>query len=151
MGLSIMEVLMAELDLTQAFWKPWLTELPRLWISPFSGIPPSTEEIKVDIREQPEMFLLEAEMSGVRRESLKVSVDGSCISLEGDIRNGVELPKDERLLLGERHIGHVHRTLDLDVPLDPTKSTAHYEDGLLTVLLYKRVASVSEQTQILVN
>jgi len=136
---------MAELNLTEAFLNPWLRDFPKLFMppimSPLSGAMAAADSIKVDIREQPEMYLLEAEMSGVKKDTLKVSVDGSRITIEGDIRNGAALPKEERLICGERHVGHVQRMLDLDVALDASRSTAHYEDGLLTVLLYKQSAS----------
>lgn len=132
---------MAEINFAEAFFNPWFREFPRMFMAPLSGSPLAQDSIKVDVREQPEMYLLEAEMSGVKKDSLKVSVDGSRVTIEGEIRNGVGLPKEERLICGERHVGHVQRTLDLDAMLDPSRSTAHYEDGLLTVLLYKQSAS----------
>jgi HSP20 family protein len=141
---------MAEMNFAESFFKPWLRDFPRLWISPFSsGFPAASEAVKVDVREQPELFLLEAELSGVKKDTLKVSVDGSRVTIEGEIKNGVGLPKEERLIRGERCVGHVERTLDLDAVLDPSRSTAHYEDGLLTLLLYKQ--SSSEAAQITVN
>ncbi|NBO81376.1 MAG: Hsp20/alpha crystallin family protein [Betaproteobacteria bacterium] len=141
---------MAEINFAESLLRPWLRDFPRLWMSPFpSGFQSAAEAVKVDIREQPEMFLLEAELPGVKKETLKVSVAGSRVTLEGDIRNGTGLPKEERLICGERHVGHVERTLDLDAALDPSRSTAHFEDGLLTVLLYKQ--SGFEASQIAVN
>jgi HSP20 family protein len=145
-----MEGHMAEINFAESLFKPWLRDFPRLWMSPLSGsFSASSDAVKVDVREQPEMFLLEAELSGVKKDSLKVSIDGSRVTIAAEIRNGTGLPKDERLIRGERHVGHVERTLDLEAMLDPSRSTAHYEDGLLTLLLYKQCAS--EATQITVN
>jgi HSP20 family protein len=145
-----MEEPMAEINFAESFLKPWLRDFPRLWMTPFSASfsgPP--EAVKVDIREQPEMFLLEAELPGVKKDSLKVSIDGSRVTIAGEIRNGAGLPKEEHLIRGERYVGHVERTLDLDAVVDASRSTAHYENGLLTLLLYKH--SASEATQITVN
>lgn len=132
---------MAQINFAEAFFNPWFRDFPKLFMPTFSGAVPMADSIKVDVREQPDMYLLEAELSGVKKDTLKVAVEGSCVTIEGDIRNGVGLPKEERLIFGERHVGHVQRTLELDANLDPSRSTAHYEDGLLTVLLYKQSAS----------
>lgn len=136
---------MAEINFAESLFNPWFREFPKFFMTPFSAQMISTDSIKMDVREQPDMYLVEAEMSGVQKGSLKVSVDGNRITVEGDIRNGVGLPKEERLIFGERHVGHVERTLQLDSPLDPSRSTAHYEDGLLTVLLYKQSAGGATQ------
>jgi HSP20 family protein len=141
---------MPEINFAESLLKPWLRDFPRLWMSPFSSnLAGSSEAVKVDIREQPEMFLLEAELPGVRKDSVKVSIDGSRVTIAGEVRNGAGLPKEEHLIRGERVVGHVERTLDLEAVIDASRSTAHYEDGLLTLLLYKH--SVSEAAQITVN
>ena len=138
-----------QISFAESFLTPWFRELPKLFMPPFPASVMAADSIKMDVREQPEMYLLEAELSGVKKDSLKVSIEGNRVTVEAEIRNGVGLPKEERLICGERHVGHVERTLALESPLDPSRSTAHYEDGLLTVLLYKR--SISEATQITVN
>lgn len=59
---------MAEINFAESLLRPWLRDFPRLWMSPFpSGFQSAAEAVKVDIREQPEMFLLEAELPGVKK------------------------------------------------------------------------------------
>ena len=94
----------------------------------------------LDIRETDRGYTVLAEMPGVRKEQVKVQIDGRRVSLSADIDPPAPLAEGERLVYRERQTQAFARSFTLPVELDQAESTARLEHGVLTLQLVKRGA-----------
>lgn len=90
----------------------------------------------VDVIETEGGVVVRAELAGVRREGLRVSVDGDVLRLSG-IR---ESSGSAVLRLHQMEIasGPFERRIRVPIEFDRDRVTAHLEEGLLTVTLPRR-------------
>lgn len=80
-------------------------------------------------------YRLEAELPGVERESIDLSIEDRKVLLAGRVTP----PGDEATFLRmERSYGAFRRTFQLDEPVDPDAVSARLERGVLTVTIPKR-------------
>jgi HSP20 family protein len=102
-------------------WTPMLTE-------PLGWSPP------VDIEEQDDAFLVEAELPGVRREDVSIELVGNELSITGEIKD-----KERKGVLRRRtrRIGRFEYRVRLPDQVDPEKIEANLADGVLTVRVPK--------------
>ena len=101
--------------------------------------------MKVDVAEKNGAYLVTAEIPGVRKEDIRVSVDGAQVTLEAEVKQEREAGKDERVLHVERLYGKATRSFTLPVELDEAKVEAKYRDGLLELTLPKKAAAARKQ------
>ena len=90
---------------------------------------------RVDIKEKPEAYELMAELPGVSREQISISVENDVLTISADI-NSEKKEKDENYVYSERRFGHVERSFDLD-GIQQDEISAASKDGVLTVTLPK--------------
>src|SRR5258705_12853827 len=90
----------------------------------------------VDVFETEEAVIVRAELAGVRRGDLRVTVDGDLLRIRG-LREGSGAAA-VRLHQMEIATGPFERCLRVPVDVDRDRVTAHLEDGLLTVTLVRR-------------
>jgi len=88
----------------------------------------------VNIYETTQAYILEAEMPGVDKNGLEVTLEGNEITLLG--RRQVEKVSGEQLLR-ERNEADYRRVFELDPTLNTSKISARIEQGLLTLTLPK--------------
>lgn len=88
----------------------------------------------VNIYETKEGFVLEAEMPGVSKEGLQVTLEGAEITIIG--RRNAEAVTGEALH-HERHAADYRRVFGLDPAIDTSKISAKMEQGVLTLTLPK--------------
>jgi len=90
---------------------------------------------EVDIYENKDEYLLEAEMPGVSKDGLELTLEGSTLTLVG--RRNVEQPKGTNLVYRESQPWHFRRVFELDPTIDAGKIDARMEQGVLYVRLPK--------------
>lgn len=90
----------------------------------------------VDVYETEDAVVVRVELAGVRRDALRVSVDGELLRIQG-VREGAGVGA-VRLHQMEIASGPFERRLALPPEIDRERVTAHLEDGLLTVTLRRR-------------
>lgn len=98
----------------------------RAWVSP-----------RVNITETKDGYLLEAEMPGVNKDGLEISLEGHDLTLIG--RRGTE-PGGLQLLYRESALRDFRRTFVLDPTIDAAKIDARMENGVLKLHLPKAEA-----------
>ena len=91
---------------------------------------------EVNIYETKEGYVLEAEMPGVNKEGLEVTVEGNALTLTGHRKEAFDLPNAQRLY-GESRIADFRRTFELAPAIDAAKISAKMEQGILTLTLPK--------------
>jgi HSP20 family protein len=101
----------------------------------------------VDIRETTHAIVLEADLPGLRKEDLEVSVSGDTLSISGLRAPGeAEEPAQQHRL--ERSFGRFHRSFALDVPTNPEAVEASYRNGVLQILVPKAEQAKPKQITI---
>ena len=110
---------------------------PGYFIKPLHGdaLP---AQIKVDVKENPNEFIVEAEIPGAGKENIHVNTEGSVVTIRAEISQVDTQNKDDKLLRSERYYGEVSRSFQLPVDIDEAASKARYENGVLTLNLLKR-------------
>ena len=98
----------------------------------------------VDIREEDDVYLVQAELPGVSEQDLKVSVDDNVltISTKSD-RDSKGNPRG--YLVQERRGGQYKRSFALPRDTDSDEVSAVFGDGLLTITVGKTEGSKSRQ------
>lgn len=95
---------------------------------------------QMDILETPDSFQIIAEVSGLIKDEIQVTVKRNLVFLAGK-RVRPPLAQAARYLQLEIEYGSFERTFELPAMVDESKIEALYRDGLLTVTLPKKRSS----------
>jgi HSP20 family protein len=90
----------------------------------------------VDIIEREGDVILIADLPGVRREDIDVSVENRTLTLSGERKETAEL-QESTVYRAERAAGKFTRTFSLPATVDVNRISADYKDGVLRVSLPK--------------
>lgn len=104
--------------------------------------------IKMDVREQKERYLVQAEIPGVRKEDIHVVIDGNQVSISAEVKKEKEVKEGERVLRSERSYGQVSRSFQLGHDIDDNQATAKFTDGVLELTLPKKATSSNKRLTI---
>ena len=94
-------------------------------------------DIKLDLSEDDKNYIVRAEIPGVKKEDIKVDVDGNRVSISAEIKSFKEEKKNERVIHSERYEGKAFRSFTLDTAVNECAAQASYKDGLLELTLPK--------------
>lgn len=108
---------------------------------------PSPGQIRMDVKETPEAYTLEAEVPGVAKDAIHVKVDGSTITVQAEVKQSSS-QSGESCLRSERYYGAVSRSVTLPVPINSQQAKAHYEHGVLSLTLPKSSPSTVKELTI---
>ena len=115
---------------------------PGFFIKPLHGDGlPQASQIRIDVKEDKDAYSVEAEVPGVAKEDIQVSIDGSVVTLSAEIRQKDSAKDGEKVLRTERYYGSVSRSFQLPQDIDQAASKAKYENGVLVLTLPKKQAS----------
>jgi HSP20 family protein len=103
---------------------------------------------KVDVAEKNGAYLVSAELAGVKKEDIHVSIDGAQVTIEAEVKREKEANKDERVLHSERLYGKVSRSFTLPQEVDEARAEAKFRDGVLELTLPKKEAAQRKQISI---
>lgn len=90
----------------------------------------------VDIFETADGLTLIADMPGVSKERLKVSVDRDSLVIEGDVQ--IDMPQQLEPVHADVRATHFRRSFALSHELDAERINAGLRDGVLTLRIPKR-------------
>lgn len=99
---------------------------------------PEAPEMRIDVAESEHAYTVKAEIPGVDKNDIDVSIDGSQVSITAEVKREKTQKGDERDLCTERYYGQSYRSFGLPGEVDSDKAVAHYENGLLTLTLPKK-------------
>ena len=120
---------------------------PGYLVKPLHG-DPLPASFKVDIKETATGYAMSAEIPGVRKEDIHITVDGGTVSITAEVRQGDEQKQDEKLVRSERYYGSVSRSFQLPVDIDQAQTKASYENGVLTLSLPRKSNVGSQRIQV---
>ncbi len=122
---------------------------PGFFVKPLHGDPlPSAAQIKIDVSESDDAYTVLAEVPGVGKEDINVSIDGSVVTLRAEIKQQDRQTEGEKLLRAERYYGAVSRSFQLPQDIDQANAKAKYDNGVLQLTLPKKQASGSQRLTI---
>lgn len=98
-------------------------------------------QIKVDIQEENDAFRIHAELPGVKKEDVHVSIDGPLVSISAERKVESEGRGGDQYLRRERYFGKVSRSFQLAQEVDEATTTAKLTDGILDLRLPKKTVS----------
>ena len=104
--------------------------------------------MKVDVAEQNGDYKVVAELPGVKKEDIKVNIDGDQVSITAETRVEKEAKDGERVLHSERYVGKVSRAFRLADEIDESRASAKYSDGVFELTLPKKAAPATKQLAI---
>lgn len=98
-------------------------------------------QLKMDVSEDDKAYTVHAEIPGVKREDINVSIEGSQVAISAEVKKEKEVKEGEKLLRSERYFGRVYRALTLPQDVDEDTAQAKYDNGVLELVLPKRIAA----------
>ncbi|MGQ9724907.1 MAG: Hsp20/alpha crystallin family protein, partial [Tepidimonas sp.] len=110
---------------------------PGFFIRPLHG-DPLPQQIKVDIAESDQAYTLSAELPGVNKDAIHVTVENNVVTLSAEVRQEDVKREGEKVLHSERYYGAISRSFALPGDVDETNASARYENGVLTLTLPKK-------------
>jgi HSP20 family protein len=96
--------------------------------------------IRMDVVERDNAYVVNAEIPGVAKDDIQVSIEGNQVTISAEVKREPEAKDGRRLLRSERYRGSVYRGFTLPVEIDESASTAKYENGVLELTLVKKAA-----------
>ncbi|MBH1979218.1 MAG: Hsp20/alpha crystallin family protein [Comamonadaceae bacterium] len=122
---------------------------PGFYVRPLHGEGvPSPSQIKVDVKETDGGYTVQAEVPGVSKEDIQVSIDGNVVSLRAEVRQHDQKTEGEKVLRSERYFGSVARSFQLPVDVDAAQAKAKYDNGVLTLTLPKKQGGSAQRLSI---
>lgn len=113
-------------------------DFPRDWEFPIRGgdLYPT-----VDISENPQQYNIRAEIPGMKKEDIKISITKNCLTLSGEKKEEKKTENDKVHRM-ESYYGSFQRSFVLPDGIKADKVEAAFKDGVLTVTVPK-----SEETK----
>jgi len=116
-----------------------MSDMGGFYIKPLHG-DPLPQSIKLDIEEDGDVYNVQAELAGVKKEDIHIDIDGAIVSIKAEIQQKNKTGDSGRNLRSERYYGSVSRRFELPTEIDLENAEASYEEGLLHLVLPKRKA-----------
>jgi HSP20 family protein len=104
--------------------------------------------MKLEVSEQAEAFKVLAEIPGVKKDEIQVTIDGDQVTIGAEVRKEKDVKEGERLVHSERYYGKVSRAFRLGADLDESKAQARYTDGVLELILPKKTTAAARKLTI---
>lgn len=103
---------------------------------------------RLDLIESPQSYKIHVDLPGVRKEDIKVHVEGDLLTIEAERKEQVERSGEgnEQYHYSERRFGTYKRQVSLPSTADTSKVEAKFENGVLEVELGKTEESAKRQT-----
>lgn len=102
-------------------------------------------EIKMEVSEVDGAYKVKAEIPGVKKEDIHVSIEGNRVAISAEVRKVKEEKEGERVICNERSYGKSYRSFSLDHEVDQAAAQAKYNDGVLEITLPKKSGSAVKE------
>ncbi|BCB25371.1 heat-shock protein Hsp20 [Sulfurimicrobium lacus] len=105
-------------------------------------------QIKMDVKEADGAYTVHADIPGVKKEDIHVTIEGNQVSISAEVKKEKEEKQGEKVLRSERYYGKVARSFTLAQDVDEAKAQAKYADGVLELTLPKKAVSSAKKLAI---
>ena len=97
--------------------------------------------IRMDVSEAETGYVVHADIPGVKKEDIKIEIDGNEVSISAETKNEKSTKEGDRVLRSERYYGKVSRSFTLANEVDEAAASAKYENGVLELALPKKAVA----------
>ncbi|MGV3655491.1 MAG: Hsp20/alpha crystallin family protein [Noviherbaspirillum sp.] len=104
--------------------------------------------IKMDISESDTDYRVSAEMPGVRKEDIKIDIDGGTVTIRAEVKQEREEKQGENTVRSERFYGQQFRSFTVPQAIDESQVQAKYQDGILTLTIPKKSGGSAKQVTV---
>ena len=130
-------------------------EIDRLFDAPLAELARTTQLLSgwtpaLDMYEEKDNVYIRAELPGMKKEDIHVSLHNGSLSVSGERKTQDEF-KDAEVYRSERFAGRFQRTVSLPTQVAADKIKAQYKDGILSVTLPKAEEAKPKQIDVNVN
>ena len=123
-------------ELMRRFWRPdMFSEMETLG------------DIRLDVAETDNGYKVTADIPGVNKEDVSVSIDGNQVAIAAEVKRDKQ-EKSGTTLLAERYYGKQYRRFTLPQAVDESKAEAKYADGVLELTLPKKPGAEAKRIAI---
>jgi len=110
--------------------------------------PVAPAQFRVDVSENESAYTLRAEIPGVNKEDISVTIDGDTVAISAEVKNEKSVKNGERVLRSERYYGKVYRAFTLGQAVEDAGTNAKYANGVLELTLPKKAAMQAKRITI---
>lgn len=100
--------------------------------------------IKMDVTETDAAYQVKADIPGVNKEDIKVTIEGNQVAISVEVKKEKEEKKEGNVIRSERYYGQQYRSFSLAQEVDDTKAEAKYNNGVLELTLPKKPGTSSK-------
>lgn len=115
-------------------------------LAPEAGEP--VRRMTIDVTENEGAYKVTAELPGVRKDDIRVTIEGDQVSVSAESRAERETKDGDRVVHSERYVGKIARTFRLGQEIDEATASAKYADGVLELVLPKKAVAGTRQLTI---
>jgi HSP20 family protein len=104
--------------------------------------------IKVDVSENDNAYLVKAELPGVKKDEINVTINANQVAISAEVKKEKEVKNGDKELHTERYYGKMYRSFALGQDVDEGSAQAKYTDGVLELTLPKKAATQAKKLAI---
>ncbi len=105
---------------------------------------------KVDMYEKDGKLVVKAEIPGVDKENIELSITKDALTIKGEVKKEEEVKEKDYHLL-ERNYGSFNKTIPLTEDVDSDKAEATYKNGVLEIKLPRKKEAKPKEIKISSN
>ena len=121
-------------DMLDDFFKGYFVRPMR-----FPGEMPEMQMIRMDVKEGVQDYTMHAELPGVSKDDIHVTIEGNTVSVSAEVKKNTEQKEGDTVLRSERYYGKISRSFALGQEIDDTAARAKFDNGVLELVLPKKV------------
>jgi HSP20 family protein len=106
------------------------------------------QSFRIDVAEDDKSYTVHAEVPGVTKDDIQVTIDGHQITIAAEVKRETERKDGGRTLHVERYSGSLFRSFTLPTEVDEASSAAKYENGVLELKLAKKLPQAGRKLSI---
>jgi HSP20 family protein len=103
---------------------------------------------RLDVSETDKSFEVQAELPGVKKEDIKVAVEGKRVTIEGECQQANEQRQGGQVVYSERSTRRYQRSFTLPSEVDDAGAEARLENGILMLTLPKKQGAAARRLTI---
>jgi len=104
--------------------------------------------VRMDVTENDQAYVVHAEIPGVKKEDIHVTIDGNQVAISAESKYEHEQKEGEKVLRSERRYGKAYRAFTLAQDVDEASAEAKYVDGVLELTLPKKAATSAKRLSV---
>lgn len=105
--------------------------------------------VRMDITETPEAFKISAELPGLEKDAIRVTVHDDILTISGERKQAEE--SDRNVVWAERRWGNFSRSFRLPDTVDKSGVSADFKNGVLEVTIAKKEEQKPQEIEVKIN